>query len=248
MANQKTSAVHKAVMRHSLSDLTQAIAQGEKVDALDREGRTSLFYAVADGDTAIVAELIRHGANINAQDKQLETPLHFAAREYRLEATELLLKNGASIDPQDVHGNSPLWRAVFDSKGRGGVIKLLLSAGASKGLRNKRGVSPESLAKSIANYDVSNFLEAKPNKPWRQCDVNTSQVESNLDFRALVPEPAGFGEAIGEVEVPGPARSRHVTRQQPPEPTQAGDVFPDRVQGATPQALPLIPAVDHQAP
>jgi hypothetical protein len=58
-----------------------------------------------------------------------------------------------------------LWRAVFDSKGRGGVIKLLLSAGASKGLRNKHGVSPQSLAKSIANYDVSNFLEAKSNTP-----------------------------------------------------------------------------------
>ena len=81
MGSQKTSAVHKAVMRHSLSEVTQAIAQGEDVDALDREGRTSLFYAAIDGDIAIAAALIRHGANVNAQDKQLETPLHFAARQ-----------------------------------------------------------------------------------------------------------------------------------------------------------------------
>ena len=72
-------------MKHSLSEVIQAIAQGEDVDALDREGRTSLFYAAMDGDIAIVAELIRHGANVNAQDKHLETPLHFAAREYRPE-------------------------------------------------------------------------------------------------------------------------------------------------------------------
>ena len=42
-------------MRHSLSEVTQAIAQGEDVDALDREGRTSLFYAAMDGDIAIVS-------------------------------------------------------------------------------------------------------------------------------------------------------------------------------------------------
>lgn len=152
-------------MRHSLSEVVQAIAQGEDVDAVDREGRTSLFYAAMDDDIAIVTELMRQGANVNAQDKRLETPLHFAVREYRLEVTELLLKNGANVDAQDVEGNTPLWRAVFDSKGRDGVIKLLLSAGASKGLRNKHGVSPESLAKSIANYDVSIFLKAKLDTP-----------------------------------------------------------------------------------
>lgn len=32
-------------------------------------------------------------------------------------------------------------------------------------MRNKHGVSPESLAKSIANHDVSIFLEAKSDAP-----------------------------------------------------------------------------------
>ena len=86
------------------------------------------------------------------------------------------------MDTQDVHGNSPLWRAVFDSKGRDGVIKLLLSAGASKSLRNKHGVSPESLAKSIANYDVSIFLEAKSDTP----PPNDLPLERDIDFGALV--------------------------------------------------------------
>lgn len=117
-----------------------------------------MFYAAKDGDSAIAAELIRHGANVNAQDKGLETPLHFAARAYQPEVAELLLKNGAKVDAQDVHGNTPLSRSVFDSKGRGEMIKLLLSSGANKAMKNKHSVSPEDLAKSIGNYDVSKFL------------------------------------------------------------------------------------------
>jgi hypothetical protein len=38
------------------------------------------------------------------------------------------------------------------------MIRLLLASGADKTLKNKQGVSPEDLAKTIANYDVSEFL------------------------------------------------------------------------------------------
>jgi hypothetical protein len=38
------------------------------------------------------------------------------------------------------------------------MIKLLLSAGAEKTLKDKSGSSPEELAKTIGNYDVSLFL------------------------------------------------------------------------------------------
>jgi ankyrin repeat protein len=158
MSNPDIDLVHKAVMRHSRPEVAQAIARGGDVDALDREGRTPLFYAAKDGDSAVAMELIRQGANVNAQDKGLETPLHFAARAYQPEVAELLLKNGANVDAQDIHGNTPLSRAVFDSTGRGQVIKLLLSSGANKDLKNKHGISPEDLAKSIGNYDVSKLL------------------------------------------------------------------------------------------
>ncbi|MER8501047.1 ankyrin repeat domain-containing protein [Mesorhizobium sp. M0045] len=150
--------VHKAVMRHSSAEVIQAISEGKDVDALDREGRTPLFYASKDGETAIVAALIERGAKVNVQDKNLETPLHFAAREYRLEVAELLVKGGADVSSQDIHGNTPLWRAVFESRGRGELIKLLLSAGSDKTLKNKLGCSPQDLAKTIGNYDINAFL------------------------------------------------------------------------------------------
>ncbi|HEV2679147.1 MAG TPA: ankyrin repeat domain-containing protein [Rhodanobacter sp.] len=146
-------------MSRNLIEVTSAIKQGGEVDALDQEGRTPLFYAAQNGDNAIAVELIEHGANLNAQDKNLETPLHFAARAYQFELAELLLKKGAHVDTTDDQGNTPLSRAVYDSKGRDQVIKLLLSFGANKALSNKHGVSPETLAQTIGNYDISPFLK-----------------------------------------------------------------------------------------
>ena len=159
MRSLEAGRVHTAVLKQSVSELAEAIASGENVDALDREGRTPLFYAVQKGDTAIVAELVQHGAKINARDKNAETPLHFAARAHQPGVAELLLKNGADVHAQDVHGNSPLFVAVFNSRGRGEIIVLLQLHGADKTIKNKHGVSPEELARRIANYDVKSLLK-----------------------------------------------------------------------------------------
>jgi len=85
--------------------------------------------------------------------------LHFAARAFNPDATKLLLDNGAEGDAQDSNGNTPLSTAVFESRGRGSVIEVLLQNGADKNLKNKYGVSPSDLAESIANYDVKKFLQ-----------------------------------------------------------------------------------------
>ncbi len=158
MRHPEISAIHRAVMRRSLSEVIDAIIAGDDVNSLDREGRTPLFYAVRDGECDIVEELIRHRADVNVQDKRLKSALHFAAAEYQIEAAELLLQNGAAVDAQDAHGNSPLFDAVFNSNGRGKIIELLLAWKADRSLKNRHGVSPESLANTIANYDVKQFF------------------------------------------------------------------------------------------
>jgi ankyrin repeat protein len=135
-----------------------AIAEGD-VNGLDESKRSPLFYAVLHGELELVTELINHGANPNIRDVNGETPLHFAAREYRPQEVKVLLAHAAIVDLQDEHGNTPLWRAVFDSRNRGEVISLLLAAGADKTLKNRHGVSPEELAKTIANHNAAQFLK-----------------------------------------------------------------------------------------
>ncbi|SMC00696.1 Ankyrin [Hymenobacter roseosalivarius DSM 11622] len=70
---------------------------------------------------------------------------------------ELLLQAGATVDLPDAYGNTPLWRATFESHGRGAMLKLLLAHGADPAQQNHSGVSPLQLAESIANYNVKQF-------------------------------------------------------------------------------------------
>jgi ankyrin repeat protein len=153
------SSIHRLVLDGDLGRIREATERGDDIDSLDSDGRTPLFISVKDGDVAVASALIDAGANVNARDINLETPLHFAAREYRVVLAKLLLDHGAAVDAQDSHGNTSLFRAVFDSKGRGDMILLLLAHSADKYLQNKHGVSPEELANSIANFDVGKFLK-----------------------------------------------------------------------------------------
>jgi ankyrin repeat protein len=49
---------------------------------------------------------------------------------WNAEGAALLLKSGAKVDPKDVNGNTPLSTAVFESQGRGEVIKMFALATA----------------------------------------------------------------------------------------------------------------------
>ena len=155
----RTSPIHGAVMMRDLTGVREAIRLGDDVDDLDRDGRTPLFYSVRDGELDISSHLINAGADVNARDENLDTPLHFAARENQVGSAKLLLESGANVNALDSHGNTPLSGAVFDSRGRGEMITLLLAHSALKHLKNKHGVSPYDLAHSIANYEVSKFLK-----------------------------------------------------------------------------------------
>jgi len=121
-----------------------------------------LHYAALENDGPEVKRLIEAGLAVGAPDKTGWTPLHFAAQEYSAAAAILLLEHGALVDAQDSYGNTPLSKAVFNSKGRGELIRLLRKAGADPRRENNYGVSPLSLARMIANYDVRQFFNDLP--------------------------------------------------------------------------------------
>jgi ankyrin repeat protein len=129
---------------------------------IDRLGRTELHYAAGKGDVEKVKALLIAGANPGLADDNGWTPLHFAAQSYSVPISEALLAAGASIDPRDAHGNTPLSRAVFTSRGRGELIALLRRYRADPTNANAYGVSPISLARTIANYDVKQYFTDLP--------------------------------------------------------------------------------------
>jgi ankyrin repeat protein len=129
---------------------------------LDREGRSDLHYAARDGDLRAVEKLVAAGADVNLQDKRGWSPLHFAAQACAPDVAAFLIAHGASVDPEDSFGNTPLSTATFNSRGGGDVIRVLRTAGADPRKKNKTGVSPLALARSIANFNVAQFYDDLP--------------------------------------------------------------------------------------
>jgi ankyrin repeat protein len=125
---------------------------------VDREGRSPLHYAALDGDLEVVRGAATAGADVNLQDRNGHTPLHLAAQQGQVEAAAALLASGARVDLEDRHGNQPLWTAVFNSRGDGRLIQMLLAHGADPSHRNRAGKSPVELARLIANYPVAQFF------------------------------------------------------------------------------------------
>jgi ankyrin repeat protein len=106
---------------------------------VDEYGRTPLHYAVIERNLAAVKDLLAAGGDPSVCDDDGWTPLHFAAQEYAPDICAALLSAGAPVDVRDSQGNTPLFRAVFDSRGRGEVIRVLRAHGASPTLANARG-------------------------------------------------------------------------------------------------------------
>jgi ankyrin repeat protein len=134
------------------------------VESLDEFGRSALHYAAVDKDVRQASQLIAAGADIDRQDNNGFTPLHFAAQESCLEIASLLIDAHAEVDIRDKFGNTPLFRAVFNSRGNGDLIRLLRRHGADPIAKNDSGVSPVGLARTIGNYDVAQFFADLPHE------------------------------------------------------------------------------------
>ncbi len=129
---------------------------------LDREGRQPLHYAAMANDSAKVAERLAAGDDANLGDRMGMTPLHLACQEGATTAAALLLDAGANVNRPNRHGNTPLFVAVFNSRGRGDLIRLLRSRGANPLYVNKAGQTPLGLARIIGNHDVAQFFSDLP--------------------------------------------------------------------------------------
>jgi ankyrin repeat protein len=149
----------RAVMMQDKDEVLRLIEAGADVSQVDPDYRNALHHAVLKDDIEIAKILIQKGVPINAQDGHAYTPVHYAAQDYLPHIVRLLIENGADVSIPDFHGNTPLSTAVFNSRGRGEVIKLLLAAGADPYAKNLHGVSAIDLARTIANYDVRQFFD-----------------------------------------------------------------------------------------
>jgi len=114
---------------------------------------TALHVAVKFDQLEAVKQLISAGADVNPSDILGQTPLGLACcYDVGTEIPRRLLDAGATIDHVDRYSWTPLFWAA--RKGYYDVVKLLLSRGANKHAKDKRGQKPIDIASGLAVRDI----------------------------------------------------------------------------------------------
>jgi ankyrin repeat protein len=178
--------------------------------AVDRFGRTQLWWAARDGRIADVERLLAEGADPNAVDIDAEAPLHAAARWGHTAVVETLLTQGADPGMSALYGMTPLHIAVEEA--RLGVTRALLNGGSDVNARDMFGASPLHQAAAHGNYELASLLLAHGADPRALDDGATTPpqlaarsgnaaLEKLLLFSAAAPRarhapaPSAGGEA-----------------------------------------------------
>ncbi len=151
------SALHTSIggERRDLSELL--IQHGADVNAKDKLGCTSLYYAIRKDDYLYFMNiLIANGAEVNTKNSGGETVLQYAAIRGKTEAVKLLLEAGANIDAKDDEfGSTALHNAArFGNKD---AAELLIARGADINAKDKQGHTPLCVAVNH-DYKVAELL------------------------------------------------------------------------------------------
>ncbi|XP_053377112.1 ankyrin repeat domain-containing protein 26-like isoform X23 [Mercenaria mercenaria] len=130
--------IHKAAWTGDISKIKQ-LAKKDPT-ALDKENRTPLHLACAQGHADVVRELLEWNARTNIGDSQGKTPLMKAIECGMEECVRLLLSHKVEVNQSDRDKNTALHLAV--KEGNTGMVAMLVSSGANVNVKNKDGQTP----------------------------------------------------------------------------------------------------------
>ena len=136
--------------------MNMLLDNGAQIETRDKEGRTSLWSAAANGNTDVVRALVSAGADVNTQTNRVSSALNIASKEGYVDIVNILLDNGTQIETGDKEGGTPLWFAA--ANGHTDVVRALVSAGADVNIQRNDDVSALGFASCEGHIDIVNIL------------------------------------------------------------------------------------------
>src|SRR5215471_15227616 len=125
-------------------------------------GSPDLLIAVRNGEHSKVEKLLRAGADVNTADSEGTTALMHSVIESDVTMIKLLIDNKANVNAKNALDSTALRYAATNLA----KTKLLLDAGADAIAKNKRGVTPISVAvTTFGSTPVLKLLTSKGAEP-----------------------------------------------------------------------------------
>jgi len=153
-------ALMEAAYSGQLGEVRRLVLDGTPVDVTDPEGRSPFMFAAFNGHAAVAEYLLDAGAEVDTKDSSGRTALMYASSGPFAETVGLLLKRGADVNVQGtLEGFTPLMTAA--AEGLAGVVRILLAAGADRGIKDEDGDTALSFARQNGHAEVVALLESE---------------------------------------------------------------------------------------
>ncbi|XP_041795118.1 ankyrin repeat domain-containing protein 26 isoform X4 [Chelmon rostratus] len=147
--------VHKAASVGDLAKLKQ-LAKKNDINQLDKENRTALHIACANGHVEVVQFLLESKAKLNLCDNQNRSALMKAVQCQHERCVSILLENHAEPNLVDINGNTALHLTANIPSISTAV--LLLEHEADINAQNKESFTPLTVAVREDHIEMAEFL------------------------------------------------------------------------------------------
>ncbi|XP_046330977.2 ankyrin repeat domain-containing protein 26-like isoform X3 [Haliotis rufescens] len=146
--------LHKAAWLNDFEKVKQLARKDPS--CLDKDNRTPLHLACAQGNAKVVQELLEWKAKTNIGDNNSKTPLMKAVEGGYADCVELLLESHADVDAMDTEGNTCLHMSCRD--GSAELVAMLLKKDAKMDTKNKEGLSALHYSVMVKREDLCHLL------------------------------------------------------------------------------------------
>jgi uncharacterized protein len=152
-----------------------------RVDTRDRERRSALHVAAANGHAGIVAALLDAGADVRARDASGMTPLLSAARGGRVSAFDALVAAGADVAARDNDERTALVHAVLAEVPSLALAQRIRELGVDAGVADASGRRAVDHAAEAGRWALVSLLD--PGYALPAC-VRSDEGDAPLPDRA----------------------------------------------------------------